>query len=472
LWISILEEVACQPLWVIVVRHPAENIRSLEKRNEFSVEKSELLWLQYAREAERATRGRDRILITFDQLMEDHQATLGRIERAAGMPWPIPLEQAQDQIRRFIDPGKRHHRAPDTAGLSWWTRDAYRGLAAAASGDEAALPALMDPVDHAMDAAVSLFGPVIRNRGSEVEKQMAEVSTNYGNLFDSFRDLQARYRETKDKLTTKSAELKTKKEKLRRLEDSSFGRLARFFSRFRHEPKAAEPDAVAFPHPGEPIEVSIIVSASSDLAKTAACLRAIRGQAGAHSFEVLVVAGDAVASSLRRWQNVGVQAIGDARTFGESHNRAAQRARGQYLVFLQDDMIAQPGWIDALIEPLRSQPEIGIVGTEPGVITADGAFEPLAESDSPREADYCTAACLAIARNLFFQVGGFDGFYLPVEEASFGLKVRQTGRRIVRQSQGQPARRTPRRPADPARLESNRRRFMRRWAETLANRKS
>ena len=96
-------------------------------------------------------------------------------------------------------------------------------------------------------------------------------------------------------------------------------------------------------------------------------------------------------------------------------------------------------------------------------------FASLDGADQLREADFSTTACLAVTKNLFFQVGGFDGYYRPVEEANFGLKIRQTRRKILQQPRNRPARQSPRSPNDPKRMESNHRRFMRRWTETLAS---
>ena len=55
----------------------------------------------------------------------------------------------------------------------------------------------------------------------------------------------------------------------------------------------------------------------------------------------------------------------------------------------------------------------------------DGNIELIGAADT-REPDFCTTTCLAITKNLFFQVGGFDTNYLPVEEVNLGIKMRQT----------------------------------------------
>jgi len=470
LWTSMLDELECRALWILVTRHPSENIRSLQKRDGFSPEKSELLWLQHTLDAERDTRGRDRVMVTFDQLLDDAPAALRRVGQVLGAPWPAPPEHIEAQIRQFMDPGKRHHRVADAGGLSWWTRDTFEACLSGAAGDEAKMRALLESVSRSFDVADALYRTVIRERGSDMEGQMAEVAANYARQADSLRELQEKYRETREKLVARSAEAKEKGERLRRYEHSIGGRLDRFLGRFR-QGRDAPAEEEAFPKPTEPVEVSIIVSASAVPAATAQCLRSIREHAASRDFEVLVVADAVGAGALRHWKNLTIHPIGKARSFGEAHNRAAQKARGMYLVFMQDDMSAAPGWLEALLEPLRTRVDAGLVGTEGGVLSSDGALEIRDQAAQLREADFCTTACFAVVKNLFFQVGGFDGYYRPVEEANFSLKIRQTKRKVLEQPLCRPARQSPRRTIDPKRMESNRRRFLSRWAETLAKRR-
>ena len=220
LWISLLEEMECETVWVLLARHPSETIRSLETREGFSREKSELLWLRYTLDAERETAQRNRVVITFDQLLADWEKTLRRVQQAAAIAWPVSPDRAR--IGKFLDPGQRHHRAQEAGDLSPWTRDAYAGLAAGALGDEPRMRLLLDQTHAAFDAADALYWPFFEARLAEANAKTAAA--------------REKYRLSKEKLATKSTELKARRDQLRQLEHSPGGKLTRFLNRFKGKP--------------------------------------------------------------------------------------------------------------------------------------------------------------------------------------------------------------------------------------------
>ena len=60
----------------------------------------------------------------------------------------------------------------------------------------------------------------------------------------------------------------------------------------------------------------------------------------------------------------------EAYHFARNMNNLARKARGEVLIFANDDLIADPGSVDAAIERLDRQPETGIVGAR--LRTSDG----------------------------------------------------------------------------------------------------
>src|SRR5262249_32561918 len=90
-----------------------------------------------------------------------------------------------------------------------------------------------------------------------------------------------------------------------------------------------------------PYELIIVDNASTD--GTAAYLEEIRRRPGPARVEVI-----------RNETNVGYPA---------GCNQALGRAKGEYLVFLNNDTIVTPGWLDGLIAwSLHDWPKVGMVG--------------------------------------------------------------------------------------------------------------
>lgn len=114
---------------------------------------------------------------------------------------------------------------------------------------------------------------------------------------------------------------------------------------------------------------------------------------------------------------------------------------GDPIVFLNDDTIPQDGWLDALLAPF-ADPTVGITGcrlTYPdgtiqhagvyldrpgGVLTAHNVT-----SDEPsRDVEAVTGACMAVRRECWSQLDGFDtGYVNGYEDVDLCLRARAAG---------------------------------------------
>lgn len=111
------------------------------------------------------------------------------------------------------------------------------------------------------------------------------------------------------------------------------------------------------------VRTSIIIPAFNEEKNLARVLPLVREQVGAAD-EIFVVDNASVdrTSSVARSFNAEV-VLESNRGRGRARNAGLNRARSEYIVFLDADCLPQPGWLERLIEPF-ADPTIGCVGGE------------------------------------------------------------------------------------------------------------
>ncbi len=177
------------------------------------------------------------------------------------------------------------------------------------------------------------------------------------------------------------------------------------------------------PAPGENPRASLIIPTCGQFSYTHHCLAALRACGDTTSFEVILIDDDPEGITAARLGGYGhLRVIRNAQNLGFVHscNRGAALARGEFLVFLNNDTQAQPGWLDSLLDTFDRQPRAGLVGSRliypdgrqqeaGGIVFRDGSawnYGQLEDPDRPeysymREPDYVSGAAMAIRRGLF-----------------------------------------------------------------------
>jgi len=108
LWLEILEEIDCDPIFVLTTRDPREVVRSLRKRNGMQAWKGALLWLRYVIDAETCSRGLRRVVIDYDELLREWRERLPLLSQQLAVDWPVRFVDAERTLAEFLDGSLRH----------------------------------------------------------------------------------------------------------------------------------------------------------------------------------------------------------------------------------------------------------------------------------------------------------------------------------------------------------------------------
>jgi GT2 family glycosyltransferase/glycosyltransferase involved in cell wall biosynthesis len=219
----------------------------------------------------------------------------------------------------------------------------------------------------------------------------------------------------------------------------------------------SEPDSLPVLVLSDAPRASVIVPVYNHFHHTRTCLAALAACGDATPFEVIVVDDGSTDETRSRLESLdGLRYHRNTENLGfiGACNAGAQLARGEHLVFLNNDTAVQPGWLDALLATFRDHADVGLAGAKlvypdgrlqeaGGIVFSDasgwnyGRFEDPADPrfNFVREVDYCSGAAIAVPRALFERFGGFDPLYAPAyyEDTDLAMKVRAAGLRVLYQ---------------------------------------
>jgi GT2 family glycosyltransferase len=127
--------------------------------------------------------------------------------------------------------------------------------------------------------------------------------------------------------------------------------------------------------------------------------------------------------------------------FGKNSNSAAKIAKGDFIVFLNNDIRPVPGYISAALK-LFSNPTVAAVGfSEIGnenwarIFWSGGYLQhsPGPASSSPHITAWVSGGGSIFRKDIFTKLGGFDPAYSPFyyEDADLGLRLWQSGYRLL-----------------------------------------
>jgi len=201
---------------------------------------------------------------------------------------------------------------------------------------------------------------------------------------------------------------------------------------------------------GEAPEVSVVIITRDRVEPLKSCVESIVANGGDRLQLVILDNGsEASAEGLRPFlDGVGkridlIYSRSAPSGFAEMRRQAVGLARGEFIMSIDDDCVADADAIAHIVERFRSDDTIGIIGGDienvgfsgadrfkgRGRIGINGRYETVQD---PAQAEIFGSANKSIRRTVYERVGGYDPFFSSgMEEADLALSVSGMGYRVV-----------------------------------------
>lgn len=198
-------------------------------------------------------------------------------------------------------------------------------------------------------------------------------------------------------------------------------------------------------------DVSVVVPVHNKFAVTYFGLCSLLLAHNAATFEVILV-DDASTDETAEIENFvsGITVVRNTepQRFIRACNTGVGKARGKYVVLLNNDVEVANGWLDQLIDAFGRFENVGIAGSKllypdgmlqdaGGIIWGSGNPWNYGNGQNPweprycyaRQADYLSGAALMTTRDIWNEVGGLSSYLEPMyfEDTDFAFKVREAG---------------------------------------------
>jgi len=203
------------------------------------------------------------------------------------------------------------------------------------------------------------------------------------------------------------------------------------------------------------ITASVVVVMHDEAHQIERCLDAVlRQDMPAGSYEVIVAdnaSTDASAEIVRRsYPQVQLLALDANYGFAAGNNRAARRARGAWVVFLNADTEVEPDWLRQLLAAVAGDPQAvaahaaqiypwAQAAGEPTLMTSDLCrwgfvrYYPLRRTDAPFPTLFVSGATAMVRRDWLEEAGdAFDeSFFIYAEDRDLGLRANAQGYHVL-----------------------------------------
>lgn len=188
-----------------------------------------------------------------------------------------------------------------------------------------------------------------------------------------------------------------------------------------------------------PTLASIVVLTKNRALSLERTLKSIENQNYSH-YEVIVVNNGSTDNTVDIINKFPVQHIFCSEpNISYCRQKGIDAAQGKFIAMCDDDCVADPNWLTSLVESLNQDEKIALVAGEVnnigfpkkqqykgrGKIARNGQLKP---AINPLEADYFGSANMAIKKDYFDKIGGYDFFYKNAyEEIDLIVRLKKIG---------------------------------------------
>ena len=197
-------------------------------------------------------------------------------------------------------------------------------------------------------------------------------------------------------------------------------------------------------------DVSIIIPVYNKFNYTYNCLKSIQRQSDNKvSYEIIIAddfSDDITVEIDKIVSGINVVKTRENSGFLKNCNNAAKKAKGKYILFLNNDTQVQNNWLYALVELIERDSAIGAVGSKMvfengmlleavGIVWNDATVSNYGRMGDPalpeynylKEVDYISGASLMIRKSVWEEVKYFDEIYTPAyyEDIDLCFSIRQ-----------------------------------------------
>lgn len=212
-----------------------------------------------------------------------------------------------------------------------------------------------------------------------------------------------------------------------------------------------------------PPSVSIVIPVHNGLKHTRACIATLAETLSPDIGAEIIVVDDASTDQTQAWLSEAAAADPRIKVVRNDENLGflgstsvgARQATGDLIIFLNNDTVLLPGWLEPLVQVFMTEPDAGVVGARllypdgrlqeaGGLVFEDGSAAKFGYGDDDpehvlygnlRDADYVSGCLLVTPRALYEEIGGFDQRFEPgyYEDTDYCFMVRSRGKRVIYQ---------------------------------------